>query len=162
MPKYANPLVSDILSRIACPVQASHCLNDMYGVRSAERNVDRYGRPFVSYEQVAKQMAVPDTVDYVRFPIPDASIPAPVLMNTILNHIDQTLAVGRPIYVHCWGGVGRTGTVVGCELLRHKLATPANVVQTIASICVQDVQRGHRTSPETAEQRRFVVEWKES
>ena len=24
------------------------------------------------------------------------------------------------VYVHCWGGVGRTGTVVGCWLVRHE------------------------------------------
>ena len=127
-----------------------------------EDEVDRYGRPFVSCEQVAKQLAVPDTVDYVRFPIPDVSIPTPELMTTILDHIDLTLALGRPIYIHCWGGVGRTGTVVGCWLLRHKLAMPGNVLQTIAKLRMQDVKRGHRRSPETAQQRRFVVEWKES
>ena len=26
---------------------------------------------------------------------------------------------GRKVYVHCWGGVGRTGTVVGCYLVRQ-------------------------------------------
>ncbi|MBA3406233.1 MAG: dual specificity protein phosphatase family protein [Gemmatimonadaceae bacterium] len=26
---------------------------------------------------------------------------------------------GHSIYVHCWGGVGRTGTVVGCYIVRH-------------------------------------------
>ena len=25
----------------------------------------------------------------------------------------------EPVYVHCWGGIGRTGTVVGCWLVRH-------------------------------------------
>ena len=30
-------------------------------------------------------------------------------------------AEGGTVYVHCWGGIGRTGTVVGCWLVRHGL-----------------------------------------
>ena len=26
---------------------------------------------------------------------------------------------GRKAYVHCWGGVGRTGIVAGCYLIEH-------------------------------------------
>ena len=45
--------------------------------------------------------------------------PARQAMVTILDTIDQAVADGRTVYVHCWGGVGRTGTVVGCYLVRH-------------------------------------------
>ena len=34
-------------------------------------------------------------------------------MNRILNEIDSSLSADRPVYVHCWGGKGRTGAVVG-------------------------------------------------
>ena len=33
--------------------------------------------------------------------------------------IDEAMSAGKAVYVHCWGGVGRTGTVVGCWLVRH-------------------------------------------
>ena len=39
----------------------------------------------------------------------------------ILDDIDAVRADGGTVYVHCWGGVGRTGTVVGCLLVRHGL-----------------------------------------
>lgn len=32
------------------------------------------------------------------------------------------LAAGQTVYVHCYGGIGRTGTVVGCWLVRHGLS----------------------------------------
>jgi protein-tyrosine phosphatase len=66
------------------------------------------------------------------------------------------------VYVHCWGGVGRTGTVVGCWLLRHGMATPDNVIETIRLLRRADPVRGHRPSPETPEQRRFILDWREA
>lgn len=38
-------------------------------------------------------------------------------MRAILDAIDR--AAGSIVYVHCWGGHGRTGTVAGCYLVRH-------------------------------------------
>lgn len=81
-------------------------------------------------------------------------------MTAILDAIDDSLAAGRATYVHCWGGVGRTGTVVACWPLRHAMATQANVLDVLASLRKQDYERGHRESPENAEQRQFVASWR--
>jgi protein-tyrosine phosphatase len=88
------------------------------------------------------------------------SIPTRTEMVEILDRIDASLEEGA-VYVHCWGGVGRTGTVVGCWLLRHGLATPASVIDTIRSLGNADPIRGHRRSPETLQQEQFVVGWAE-
>src|SRR6476661_8703202 len=58
-----------------------------------------------------------------RFAIPDVSVPSEPLMRATLDHIDAELAANRGVYVHCFGGIGRTGTVIGCWLLRHGLAS---------------------------------------
>ncbi len=34
-------------------------------------------------------------------------------MTQILDDIDSAIADEGVAYVHCWGGIGRTGTVVG-------------------------------------------------
>ena len=52
-----------------------------------------------------------------------------------------------------------TGTVVGCWLLRHKLATQDTVLATLDRLQQQDRERGHRQSPENDSQCRFVQEW---
>jgi len=82
-------------------------------------------------------------------------------MTAMLDAIDDSLAAGRATYVHCWGGVGRTGTVVACWLLRHAIATDANVLEVLASLRKQDRVHGHIQAPESRAQRQFVASWRQ-
>ena len=50
----------------------------------------------------------------------------------ILDDLDQALADGHRVYLHCFGGIGRTGTVVGCYLVRHGM-TGNEVLEQIAA-----------------------------
>ena len=118
---------------------------------------DAQGRPFAPYRNLVRQLC-PDAT-CVRFPIRDLCIPTTDLMATILDTIDESLKSGRPVYVHCWGGVGRTGTVIGCWLLRHEFATHDNVFDVLARLRQLDRERGDRNSPETEEQWQFVLDW---
>ena len=83
-------------------------------------------------------------------------------MTEILDCIDASLADHRPVYVHCWGGVGRTSTVIGCWLLQHGFATRDTVLSTLAQVRKHDAQRGHKMSPETDTQRQFVLNWRQA
>ena len=101
-------------------------------------------------------------VEWARYPIADVSIPnSPGEMAGILDAIDSALARGRNVYVHCWGGVGRTGTVVGCWLVRHgrtgdeALAELGELWQGVEKLRYRPV------SPETREQRQYVRGWSE-
>ncbi len=101
-------------------------------------------------------------VGWERHPIVDQSVPrSPAQMAMILDAIDAALDSGRTVYVHCWGGVGRTGTVVGCWLVRHGHTGDAALAQ-IAEWWkgVEKVWR-HPNSPETWEQEEYVREWVE-
>jgi protein tyrosine/serine phosphatase len=115
------------------------------------------GEPFVPYQDQAKQLC-PDVRCY-RHAIRDLSAPTPALMTAILDAIDVALVADSPVYVHCWGGVGRTGTVIGCWLLRHGHATPGNGLDLLMGLRKQDRERRHRMSPESAQQQRFVKHW---
>ena len=57
----------------------------------------------------------------VAHPIVDFGTTTIPHMTRILDDVDAALEDGHSVYVHCWGGVGRTGTVVGCWLVRHRL-----------------------------------------
>src|SRR5262245_20537280 len=56
---------------------------------------------------------------HTRFPIADFSCATAERMREIHEAIDDELARDGIVYVHCRGGCGRTGTVVGCWLVRH-------------------------------------------
>ena len=82
-------------------------------------------------------------------------------MVKILDTIDEALAEGHTVYVHCWGGIGRTGTVVGCHLVRHgkqgeeALEEIARWWQTI------EKRPRHPRSPETEAQVDYILNWRE-
>lgn len=121
---------------------------------------DFTGHRFVLYDEVmesiAAKMGISVTFDQV--PIKDLSIPTDSHMTRILNQIDLCIKHGKPVYVHCLGGIGRTGTVVGCYLVRHGLATGKNVFDMIRDLR-KDVEDSGRESPETREQRKMVMNW---
>lgn len=102
-------------------------------------------------------------VEYQRFPIRDMNIPERPDMEVILDHIDQRLAQGKNVYVHCWGGVGRTGTVVGCYLVRQgasgdeALARLAELWSTVSPA----KQAWFPQSPQTLRQEMMVRDWAE-
>jgi hypothetical protein len=119
------------------------------------------GEPFVAYEPVVQELSDGwlDKPQCLRFAIRDRWIPTHEVMTAILDAIGDSLTAGSPVYLHCWGGVGRTGTVVGCWLLRHALATRETVLNTLKRLRQHDLERGRRPSPENQEQRRFVRDW---
>jgi protein-tyrosine phosphatase len=82
-------------------------------------------------------------------------MPSRASMAAIQDAIDAAITAQRPAYVHCWGGRGRTGTVVGVYLLRCGLATPDNFVDVLARLRA----RAPGASPETDEQIAFVRSW---
>jgi len=122
---------------------------------------NRSNMPFVFYPPELKAMANKmgfKTVFY-RFGIDDFSVPAKGLMVLILNAIDRSIQEDRPAYVHCRGGIGRTGTAVGCYLARRGYASGEDALRMI-----QDLRRStpasHMRSPEASEQREMVRSWR--
>jgi protein-tyrosine phosphatase len=96
-------------------------------------------------------------VFYKRFAIPDWHTPSQQTMIEILDEIDQNLSEGKNIYLHCYGGKGRTGTVVGCYLVRH--GTPVFGVLSKIQELRKEFPENDQISPETDQQRKMVLMW---
>ncbi len=104
------------------------------------------------------------TVTYRRFEIRDLGIPTALQMTGILDHIDDEVESGRVIYVHCWGGVGRTGCVIGSYLVRNGW-TGEDALATVGSLFATmtrgKLARHPAGSPEMPQQCAMVRTWSE-
>ena len=96
---------------------------------------------------------------YYRLSVRDLDTPTPEQMHQILDLIDAEHACGRSVYLHCWGGVGRTGTVVGCYLVRHGLSGQEALDQIAKLWRGMEKRSRAPCSPETDVQRTFVLGW---
>ncbi|MEY4932549.1 MAG: hypothetical protein RLZZ403_869 [Pseudomonadota bacterium] len=100
---------------------------------------------------------------YRRFAIEDHGLPDEAsLVVAALDCIDEALAGGRNVYLHCRAGVGRTGTVLGCYLVRHG-AQHDDALDRLAELWQQSERsRGIPQIPETEAQASYVRFWHES
>jgi hypothetical protein len=103
---------------------------------------------------------LPKEVRFMRKAIVDFGCPTPEQMSKTLDLIDAELERGEVVYVHCWGGRGRTGTVVGCWLVRHG-SSGEEALATIKSLREHVPHAAWAPSPETADQRQLVKAWSE-
>jgi hypothetical protein len=116
------------------------------------------------YEPILKEEAgIYDTMAfYHRFAIRDHGVPSIQTMTLILDTIDHAIQNGDPVYVHCWGGVGRTGIVVGCYFVRHGMS-PRKALERVNALYQTRPQNYFLVrSPETEEQADFVLKWRET
>ncbi|MBN2318511.1 MAG: dual specificity protein phosphatase family protein [Acidobacteria bacterium] len=119
-----------------------------------------YGEALVPYRDLIGKFGTGHLkVRYCRMPITDMDVPSRARMEEILDIIDDAVHGGMPVYVHCLGGFGRTGTVVGCWLVRHGIERGNAVIDLIRKLRRKDPQSNWE-SPQTAEQRRFILQWK--
>jgi protein-tyrosine phosphatase len=97
-------------------------------------------------------------VAMVRRPIRDLDVPSLEKMAAIVGEIERFLGHGLPVYVHCWGGRGRTGTVVGCWLVNQGLEGQEALDRI--SWLRRNEETAQKDSPETRKQISMVLNWR--
>ena len=102
---------------------------------------------FTPYEAIFQQLRPDMCIEH--FPIRDMDIPDYEILKAILKSLNTHLP-HQKIYIHCWGGHGRTGTIIGAYLVESGWE-PQDALNQIAS------QRrltpfGDQPSPQTREQ----------
>ncbi len=113
--------------------------------------------PYVDHmESIAQNLKMSVTFDQIS--IKDFSVPTERQMVLILNQIDMCIKYDKPVYVHCWGGKGRTGTVVGCYLTKHGMAAGIDTIEMIKKKKKNTVDFSD-PSPETKKQINMVLNW---
>ena len=83
----------------------------------------------------------------LHLPTPDFTAPAMASIKRGVSEIDEAIAAGRRVAVHCGGGRGRTGTLIACWFVaRGEAPAPA----------IERVRRLRPGSVETPEQEAVV------
>ena len=125
--------------------------------------LNRFGRPFVPYEDLMQSIAeeADCSISFDRMPIKDGWVPSRIEMGRILDKIDESILANMPVYMHCLGGLGRTGTVVGCYLARHGYSTGRGVIKMIRDLRRKTLTH-YLNSPETNQQIDQVESWVEA
>ena len=98
---------------------------------------------------------LPADVNYYRIPVPDVTAPSDAQVREALDLIEAGQKNGT-VYLHCWGGCGRTGVIVGAYLVEHGV-TPNEALERVQEL-TRAVQA--KPCPETGAQRTVVLDWK--
>ena len=107
---------------------------------------------------------LPNDTTYLRFPIRDVDVPESVeAVHQLIDKMDYLMLQDGYVYIHCWGGVGRTGTIVACYEARQMEEPTLEKALAALRDCFSEMPKAsHRTSPETQEQIDFVRRFVES
>ncbi len=121
---------------------------------------DRDGKGLRSYNPVLQQLAIDKNIQvtYINSPIPDLASPTETQLVGILALIDYFTGQLQPVYLHCWGGIGRTGTVVACYLIEKEgLKAP----QAIAKMndLRKETPDAYKPSPQSPSQAQLIGKW---
>lgn len=89
------------------------------------------GRPFAPYAPRFLELAAARGIEAEvhAFPIPDEHPPTPETLAAILDRLNRNIEAETPTYLHCWGGHGRTGTIVASFLVQGGLSPDEAIAQ---------------------------------
>lgn len=90
-----------------------------------------------------------DRLDFLHLPIIDGSITSDHALSRLADDCCQRILNGERMYVHCWGGHGRTGSLITVMLSRlYGLPTDRALAYTQA---MHDSRHSHQNvkSPQT-------------
>ena len=119
-------------------------------------------RTYIRGDKLRPYADLASPATHLRFAIPDMGLPkSREFTKEILDSIDQRITEGHTVYVHCLGGVGRTGTIVGCWLARHGGFDGGAVLDRLDELWQQNPKSQMRGTPERRIQSDYVRNWRE-
>ena len=104
---------------------------------------------------------LPSDTTYTRFPIIDCGVPKSIeSVRRLLLRIEELKKMDGCMYLHCWGGVGRTGTIVACYLFQNVEEPDLNkTLEVLRSRFSEMPKSAYRETPETKVQIDFVEQF---
>lgn len=149
-------------------VYAGEYPGDKYGEKATEKLKRMYNfgiRHFIDLTEEGElcpyNHLLPSDTTYTRFPIPDCGVPKSIeSVRRLLLRIEELKKMEGYVYVHCWGGVGRTGTIVACYLSQNSEEPDLNkTLEVLRGRFSEMPKSAYRETPETKEQINFIEQF---
>ena len=150
-------------------IYAGEYPGDKYGEKATEKklkHMHHFGiRHFIDLTEEGElapySHLLPSDTTYTRFPIPDCGVPKSIeSVRRLLLRIEELKQMEGYVYVHCWGGVGRTGTIVACYLSRNWKEPELNhALEVLRRNFSEMPKSAYRETPETKEQINFIEQF---
>lgn len=98
-------------------------------------------------------------VKHYRFPIRDVSVPCrQTLVYDVSEVIKDVLSRNGQVYLHCWGGIGRTGTVAACLLrIWDASLTGSEALRLLRERFQNNPKSSVRNIPDTQQQVDYIL-----
>ena len=149
-------------------IYAGEYPGDKYGEKATEKlkHMHHFGiRHFIDLTEEGElapySHLLPSDTTYIRFPIVDCGAPKSIeSVRRLLLRIEELKKMDGYVYVHCWGGVGRTGTIVACYLSQNWEEPDLNhTLEVLRRNFSEMPKSAYRKTPETKEQIDFIEQF---
>ena len=70
-------------------------------------------------------------IQYLHVPTEDLSAPDIDQIDSAVEFIHQRLQNGEPVMVHCAAGIGRTGTILACYLVKYQRMSAKGAIEKV-------------------------------
>ena len=149
-------------------VYAGEYPGDKYGEKATEKLKRMYHfgiRHFIDLTEEGElcpyNHLLPSDTTYTRFPIPDCGVPKSIeSVRRLLLRIEELKKMDGYVYLHCWGGVGRTGTIAACYLFQNEEEPDLNkTLEVLRGRFSEMPKSAYRETPETKEQINFIEQF---
>ena len=88
-------------------------------------------KSIVTMTETALPQAWVKNVNYLHIPTEDLSAPDMEKIDSVVDFIHQRLECDVPVMVHCAAGIGRTGTILACYLIKYQNHSAKNAIDKV-------------------------------
>lgn len=92
--------------------------------------------------------ALPETwvkdTEYLHVPTEDLSAPDIDKIDEAVDFIHKRITNNEPVMVHCAAGIGRTGTILACYLIKHQKFSAKKAIEKVRKERPGSIQSEHQ------------------